>query len=146
MKDEIKYLNSELECSNLNRAIVKAENAKLKQALNLTNFKLDNLEQYGRRKNLRIYNIAETESNRDDEESQMVNVAKTLNIKLDRNDIQRAHRLAKKINTNKPRLIINRFQSYKKRNKILMLNAKSALKENETFKETYFRRFDTFSS
>ena len=83
MKDEIKYLKSELECSNLNLAIVKTENAKLKQALNLTNFKLDNLEQYGRRENLRIYNIPESDSNRDDGESQMINVAKALNVRLD---------------------------------------------------------------
>ena len=96
MKDEIKYLKSELECSNLNLAIVNIENAKLKQALNLTNFKLDNLEQHGRRKNLRIYNIPESDSNRDDGESQMKNVAKALNVKLDQNDIQRAYRLRKK--------------------------------------------------
>ena len=45
LKDEITYLKSELECSNLNLAIVKTENAKLKQTLNLINFKLDNLKQ-----------------------------------------------------------------------------------------------------
>ena len=87
LKDEIKYLKSELECSNLNLAIVKTENAKLKQALNLTNFKVDNLEQYGRREILRIYNIPESDSNRDDGESQMINVAKALNVRLDQNDI-----------------------------------------------------------
>ena len=136
LKDEIKYLKSELECSNLNLAIVKTENAKLKQALNLTNFKLDNLEQYGRRENLRIYNIPESDSNRDDGESQMINVAKALNVRLDQNDIQRAHRLGKKKrNANKPRPIIIRFQSHKKRNEIL--RAKSALKANDAFKETF---------
>ena len=83
LKDEIKYLKSELECSNLNLSIVKTENAKLKQALNLTNFKLDNLEQYGRRENLRIYNIPESDSNGDDGESQMINVAKALNVRLE---------------------------------------------------------------
>ena len=75
---------------------MQAENAKLKQALNLTNFKFDNFERYSRRENLRIYNIPEYDSNRDDGESHMINVAKAINVKLDQNDIQRAHRLGKK--------------------------------------------------
>ena len=65
----------------------------------------------------------------------MINVAKALNVRFDQNDIQRAHRLGKKKrNDNKPLPIIIRFQSLKKRNEIL--RAKSALKENEAFKET----------
>ena len=35
------------------------ENQKLKQSLNLINFKLDDLEQYGRRENIRMHNVAE---------------------------------------------------------------------------------------
>ena len=96
LKDEINYLKSELECNNLNLTIVKTENAKLKQALNLTNFKLDILEQYGRRENLLVYNIPESDSTKDDGESQMINAVKALNVRLDQNDIQRAHRLGKK--------------------------------------------------
>ena len=38
LKDEIKNQKSELKCSDLNLALVKTENVKLKQALNLTNF------------------------------------------------------------------------------------------------------------
>ena len=116
MKDEIKYVKSELECRNLKLAIVKTENAKLKQALNLTNFKLGNLKQYGKYENLRIYNIPESDSKRDGGESQMINVAKALNVRLDQNDIQRAHRLEKKKrNANEPHPIRIRFQSKKAR-------------------------------
>ena len=81
-KEEIKYQKSELECNNLNFPIVKTENAKLKQALNLTNFKLDNFEQHNGRENLRICNILESDSNKEDGESQMINVAKALNVGL----------------------------------------------------------------
>ena len=105
MKDEIRYLKRQLKCSNFNLAI-KTENAKLKQALNLTNFKCDNLEQYGRRKNLQIYNISEFDSDGDGGESQMINVAKALNVKLDQNNIERAHQLGEKRNANKQRSII----------------------------------------
>ena len=105
MKNEIKYLKSELQCSNLNLANAKTKNVKLKQALNSTNFKLDNLKQYDSRKNLRVYNISESDSNTDDGESQMINVAKALNVRLDQNDIQRAHRLGKK------ETVINHVQS-----------------------------------
>ena len=87
MKDEITYLKRKLECSNLNLAIVKSENAKLRQALNLRNFMLYNLEQYGRRENLHINDIPESYSNRDDGESQKINVAKAFNVRLDQNDI-----------------------------------------------------------
>ena len=66
----------------------------------------------------------------------MINVAKLLNVILDQNDIQRANRLGKrKRNTKKPSPIRIRFQSYKKQNKIL--RGESALKTNETFRETF---------
>ena len=102
---------------------MKIENAKLKQALNLTNFKLDNLEHSGRPENLRSYDITLSNSNRDDGESQIMNVEKALNVRLDQNDIQRAHRLEKKKrNSYKPRPIMIRFQSNKNVVKFFVLN------------------------
>lgn len=138
LKDEIQYLKSELEVSNTNLTIVKSENAQLKQALNLTNFKLDNLEQYGRRENLRLHNIPESEVNKDDGESQVIEIAKALNVKLNSSDIQRAHRLGRKksgINPGKPRPIIVRFHAYKKRNELL--HAKINLKKTEKYKNVF---------
>jgi len=136
LKDEIQYLKFELEESNSNLETIKTENAQLKQALNLTNFKLDSLEQYGRRENLRLHNIPESEGNRDDGETKLIEVANALNISLNASDIQRVHRLGKKrTNATKSRSIIVRFQSYKKRNEFL--RAKKNLKKTENFKTVF---------
>ena len=138
LKDEIHCFKEELEASNSNLAVVKAENERLKQALTLTNFKVDSLEQYGRRENLRLHNIPETGANRDDGENEILKVANALNIELTNFDIQRAHRLGRKrINASpdKPRPIIVRFQSYKKRNQFLQ--AKGNLKKTEQYKNVF---------
>ena len=58
------------------------ENARLKRATNLTLFKLDALEQYGRRENLRIYGVPETNNNNDDGEDVVLRIAKFLQIDL----------------------------------------------------------------
>ena len=76
-------------------------------------YKLDELEQYGRRENLRIYNVPEEQDENDDGEKIVLKIAKELKIELHKSDIQRAHRLGKP--GNKPRPIIARFISYKKR-------------------------------
>jgi len=65
-QDQIQALNDELENNKKKLNEVKQENQKLKQALNLTNFKMDDLEQYGRRKNIRIHNVAESYNEADD--------------------------------------------------------------------------------
>ena len=141
LKDDIVLLKDELEISNSNLAAVKSENAQLKQAFTLTNFKLDTLEQYGRRENLRFHNIPESEENKDDGENQVLEIANALNIELMPSDIQCAHRLGKKrANTNptkapNPRPIIVRFQSFKKRNQFLY--AKPSLKKNENYKNVF---------
>ena len=90
LKDEIHCLKKELEASNSNLAVVKAENERLKQAFTLTNFKVDSLEHYGRRENLRFHNIPVTETNTDDGENEVLEVANALNIKLTNFEIQRA--------------------------------------------------------
>ena len=51
---EVKTLKEDLKVSNLKVKNLEIENARLKIATNLTLLKLDTLEQYGRRKNLRI--------------------------------------------------------------------------------------------
>ena len=63
-------------------------------------------------------------------------VAKCLNVNLQSSDIQRAHRLGKKrLISEKPRSIIVRFVSYKKRNKILF--TKSKLKNSQEFSNAF---------
>ena len=78
---------------------LKIENLKLKQAANLNIFHTDNLEQYSRRENIRIYGIPESNShnNRDDGETSLLKIATALQIDLESKDIQRVHRLGKRI-------------------------------------------------
>ena len=59
-------------------------------------FAITALEQYGRRENLRIYGVPETNNNNDDGEDVVLRIAKFLQIDLQGMDIQRAHRLGKK--------------------------------------------------
>jgi len=75
---------------------VKTKNARLKQLVNLNHYQLDSLEQYGRRKNIRFYNVPEWSDDKDDGEDKLFEFAKTLNIKLEEADLQRVHRLGKK--------------------------------------------------
>lgn len=131
--DEIRGLKTELEQCRNELDQVKIENAKLKQATNLNIFKLDELEQYGRRENLRIYGIPENSGENDDGESVLMSLADTLSISLTKNDVQRVHRLGQK--RNKPRPIIARFVNYQKRNEFFL--AKSKLKETSNFKRAF---------
>jgi len=95
-------------------------------------YNVDELEQYGRRENLRIHGVSKSKGNGDDGE-EVVKLAGELGISLDNWNIQRAHRLGKKKRspTAKPRQIIVRLLSYKKRNEFL--HSKSALKDTDTF-------------
>ena len=103
-----------MEKSNSKVKHLEIENAQLKQTANLTLYKLDLLEQYGRRENLRIHYVPENKENIDDGEEVILKVAKCLDVNLQSSDIQRAHRLGKKrLNSEKPRSIILRFVSYK---------------------------------
>ena len=126
--EEIRYLKQEVVQNKLEISQLKVENEKLKQMANLSIYKIDELEQYDRRENLRIHGIQETDSDRDDGEEVVMKIAEELNIGITALDIQRAHRLGKR-NSNsvaKPRPIIVRFISYKKRNEFMY--AKSKLK------------------
>ena len=98
---------------------------------------MDALEQYGRRENLRIYGVPETNNNNDDGEDVVLRNAKFLQIDLKGMDIQRAHRLGKKTKyiERKPRPVIARFASFKKRNEILF--AKSKLKNSAEFQNVF---------
>ena len=95
--EEVEYLKEEVEESKLKYEEIKTENEKLKQIVNTTFFKVDELEQYGRRENIRILGVAERTDERDDGEEVVTKVAKALNVELNPElDIQRVHRLGKK--------------------------------------------------
>ena len=135
--EEIKTLKEDLEISNHKVSQLQTENARLKKSTNLLMFKVDALEQYGRRENWRLNGIPENKQKAGDGEEVIIKVAKMLNVDLKSNDLQRAHRLGKKQanNPDKPRPIIVRFVSYKKRNEILF--AKSKLKTNADYKHAF---------
>ena len=129
----MKSLREELNKSKKDLKATKVESQRLKQALNLTNSKLDDIEQYGKRENIRIHNVAESTSAKDDGEDVLFKVADALKIELADYDIQRVHRIGvKKTSRNaKPRPVIVRFVSYQKRNEFLF--EKSKLKKSIHF-------------
>ena len=105
--EEVNELKSELA---MNKRILEEtkENQRLNQQLNLSLYKSDFLEQYGRRKNLRIYNVPESANKKDDGEDIIIEIAKLLNVDLKDLNIQRAHGLGQK-RIGKTRPIIVRF-------------------------------------
>ena len=136
---EVKTLKEDLKVSNLKVKNLEIENARLKKATNLTLFKLDALDQYSPRENLRIYGVPETNNNNDDGEDVVLRIAKFLQIDLQGMYIyiQRAHRLGKKTNNKERKLrpVIARFVSFKKRNEIL--SAKCKLKNSAEFQNVF---------
>ena len=91
--DEIKSLRKEMLANKDKIEQLRIENLKLKQAANLNIFHTDNLEQYSRRENIRIYGIPEstTHNNRDDRETSLLKIGTALQIDLEPKDIQRVH-------------------------------------------------------
>ena len=77
-------LKTQLERSNSKVKRLEIENA----PANLTLYKLDSLEQCGRRENLRIHNVPENKETIDDGEEIILKVAKCLNVNLQSSDIQ----------------------------------------------------------
>ena len=90
---EIQELKDELAESKAEVIRVRTENSLLKQAVNISVRKLDDIDQYGRRENVRINGVPESTENRDDGEKVALEIAEKLNVNLNSADIQRAHRL-----------------------------------------------------
>jgi len=113
-----------VECGNkLNQLEEEKEQLRdeMVQKTNLLVFQLDRQEQYIniKRENILIYGIEENKDN-DDGEKILFKIAYELQIDLENNEIQRIHQLGqKRRNNEKPRLIIARFVSYKRRNEFL---------------------------
>jgi translation initiation factor 6 (eIF-6) len=85
---------------------------KLNRRLNKVQNKANDNEQYSRRNNLRIYGIAEKQiENCYDEVTKFCN--EELGVSIERNEIDRAHRVGKPSDTNS-RAIIVKLKSYTK--------------------------------
>ena len=108
LKNELKEIKNEIR--NL-----KIENGNLKQVINLNILQLDDLQQYSRRENIRIYGIPESQFKADGGEKVITEIDEVLKIELEDTDIRRPQRLGKrKKSATKARPIIARFVSYKK--------------------------------
>jgi len=99
---------------------LQAENDLLKE-------KTDDLEQRNRLENLRVFGIPEKSNENTDQ--LVIDLAKKLNVTLDKSHISRSHRVGRK-NGEKPRAIIVKFVSYASRQKMFM--AKKQLKGTGT--------------
>ena len=97
------------------------ESCSNKRVINLNTLQSDDMLQYNRRENSREYGVQEAKSSKDDVETVVLNVAKTLSVNLRPTDNQRSHRLGKKKkNAGKPRAIIVRFASNRKRMELFL--------------------------
>ena len=83
LKEEIKIFKFELSQVKKENVQVKKENEQLKQAINLNIFVNDDLDQYNRRENIRIYGVPEISGKKDDGEDFLFQIAEELNIELD---------------------------------------------------------------
>ncbi|KAK3928402.1 Protein unc-13-like protein C [Frankliniella fusca] len=87
---------------------LKDKDDKIRQLEASVETKLDELEQYGRRNNLRIFGVpVQADENTDDI---VIEVACKMGISLDKSCIDRSHRIGKKDSHSKP--IIVKFTSY----------------------------------
>ena len=88
LENQVQRLNKKLDTNTKEIGKLKDENIKLKQALSLAVYNVDALEQYGRRENIRIHVVAEKlNSNKDDGEEVVANIAAELRIDINECDI-----------------------------------------------------------
>ena len=108
--------------------------------MNLSPFKIDAFEQYGRCENLRIHGIPESKNNLDDGEEIVLKIAKSLNIDLQPCEIQKAHRLGKKppiTFQNQDQLL---YESSFTKNEIRFYSQNQVLKKRKNFHKNSLRR------
>lgn len=87
--------------------------------------KIDDLEQYQRRQCLRIFGVAEEAT--EDTDKIIMEVAQRIGVDVQPQDIDRSHRVGRRdISNNRPRPIIAKFVSYRKRSE--MFSNKKRLK------------------
>ena len=72
LASEINTLRKALDYSKIEINKVKVENSRLKQIVNINLYKIDDLEQYGRRENMRIHGIPESTDSVDDDGEKVI--------------------------------------------------------------------------
>lgn len=97
-------------------------------------FKCDELEQYGRRNNIRIFGVPENKN--EDTDKLVIDVAKRINVDLKLSSIDRSHRVGITRGTT-PRPILVKFTSYATRKQIfqskkLLKNSRMTIREDLT--------------
>ena len=90
--------------------------------------KIDDLEQYTRRTNVRIFGIPESDNNEDTDDLAIKFLSSELGVQLSPNDISRSHRVGKR-STTKPRPIIVRLVCHN--TKVSILRKRRLLKDNK---------------
>ena len=118
--DKLVGLESKLVKVQNENVKLKQENQKFKSLMHTEYFRTDELDQYSRRENVRIFGKPEDYTVKDDAKKQLLKLAGELDISLQEKDI-RVHRLGKKkrSNADKPRGIIARFVSYAKKQEFI---------------------------
>ncbi|KAK3918581.1 LINE-1 retrotransposable element ORF1 protein [Frankliniella fusca] len=110
---------------------LKAKDDKIRQLESFVETKLDELEQYGRRNNLRIFGVPERAEEprapNTDTDSIVVDVASKMGVVLDPSLIDRSHRVGNRDSQQRP--IIVKFVGYGPRGK--MFGAKKELKHTK---------------
>ena len=119
--DKLVGLESKLEKFQNENVKLKQENQKHKRLMHTEYLWTDELDQYNRRKNVRILGIREDHTAEDEGKKQLLKLAGELNISLQEKVIQRVHRLGKKKKSKaaKPRGITACFVSYAKKEEFI---------------------------
>ena len=130
-----------------------------RESINISTYKRDALNQYGRRESGRFINTKEAPleyyengqiKDTEDCVQLAIDAAAALDIKIERSDIQRAHRVGKRkkpttdkkmgrVIIPKPRPVIVKFKDYGKRMSIMKKkkNFQEAVKDNEKLKDAF---------
>ncbi|XP_034241163.1 uncharacterized protein LOC117645228 [Thrips palmi] len=120
----VKNLSDEVQKLREVNAKLNDEIEKLQLAADNATRRFDELEQYGRRNNLRIWGIKESAG--EDVDKLVVDMARKIGANIDGSCLDRAHRVGRPSSNNKPRPIIVKFTSYAHRRE--MWKNKRALK------------------
>lgn len=131
LKKCVEDINGKINSLSSDLTTVKIACEENSNSIKAINFKLDELEQYGRRNNLCFFGLPEQRNeNTDNLIVSLIEEKMKINIKL--SDIERSHRVGRKSDdTKKSRPIIVRFCSYRIRADVY--NKKKALKGTNTY-------------
>ncbi|KAE8751880.1 hypothetical protein FOCC_FOCC001357 [Frankliniella occidentalis] len=137
VQDALKPLTGSLktltdEVVNLKKEL-KAKDDKIDKLENFVETRLDELEQYGRRNNLRIFGVQEKEDENTDDI--VIDLAQKMGVEIDGSFIDRSHRVGKRGSPNRP--IIVKFIGYGPRSEIFgakkkLINTKITIREDLT--------------